>query len=155
MTKNLNYAGFWRRLSASLIDILISLPILISITYLFSLERYLEVNIDDNFYSYIQNQYFALNRFVIDIVSIVIISSYSTLSISSSKKATIGKRIFNIYVVDINGNALSKIKATKRFFASILLTIGTFGIGLIAVAFTKEKTAIYDILCSTRVIRKD
>jgi uncharacterized RDD family membrane protein YckC len=154
MTNKLNYAGFWRRLSASLIDVLISLPILISIIYLFGLEKYLEITIDDNFNSYAKNQYFILNRLLIDLISITVVATYSILSISSTKQATIGKRIFNIYVTDINGAKLTRLKATKRFFASIFLTTTTLGIGLLIIAFTKEKTALYDILCATRVIRR-
>ncbi len=153
MTKKLNYAGFWRRLSASLIDILITTPILISIVYLFGLDKYLTIEINEELYSYVENQKASINRTIIDIISIVIAAFYSILFISSKKMATPGKMLFNVYVVDLKGQKLTALRATARFFASLLSAI-SFGIGLIMIAFTKEKTAFHDIICSTRVVKK-
>jgi uncharacterized RDD family membrane protein YckC len=151
--KILNYAGFWRRLSASLLDILVTVPILISIIYLFGLEKFLAFEIDENFYTYIENQKSSANRVIIDIISTVIAALYSIYFISSKKMATPGKMLFGIYVVDTSGNKLSCARATARFFASILSAL-LLGIGLIMIAFTKEKTSLHDLICSTRVIKK-
>lgn len=153
MTKKLKYAGFWRRLSASLVDILITMPVIISLSYLFGLDKYVALELDENVRILTQNPKAIFFRFLIDVISVIILAFYSVLFITSDKKATIGKMIFNIQVVDVHGNKLTKMRALIRFLSSIILTSLTLGIGLIMVAFTKEKTSLYDLACGTRVIK--
>lgn len=154
MTKKLKYAGFWRRLSASLIDILITMPIIISLSYLFGLDKYVALELDENIQILAQNPNAIFFRFLVDVISVIILAFYSVLFITSNKRATIGKMVFDIQVVDVNGNKLTKMRALMRFLSSIILTSLTLGIGLIMIAFTKEKTSLYDLVCSTRVIKK-
>ena len=152
--KKLNHAGFWRRISATLVDILITTPILISLLYLFGFEKYLLLEINDNLYSYVENQKALIVRHIIDAISTIIIALYSVLFITSKKMATPGKMLFGIHVVDINGKKLTKKRAAARFFASILSAL-LLGIGLIMIAFTKEKTALHDLICKTRVVNNE
>lgn len=154
MTNKIKYAGFWRRLSASLVDMLITTPVLISIFYLFGLEKYMMIPLEHDAYSLIENQKTSFNRNIIDTISIIITASYSIIFISSKYKATPGKMLFGVYIVDIDGNKLSGKRATARFFASILSLL-LFAVGLIMIAFTKEKTALHDVICKTRVVKKN
>ncbi len=156
MKKNkLHYSGFWRRLSASLIDILITMPIIISLSFLFGLDKYITVELGDGVSTLVESQKAVIFRSIIDIISVVIAAFYSVVFVASKKKATIGKIIFGICVVDSNGNQLTRTRALVRFLSSIILTTLTLGLGLIMIAFTKEKTALYDLACKTRVIKKD
>ena len=152
MKKNkLHYSGFWRRLSASLVDILITMLVLTSLMYLLGLDKYLAVELDDNIYSLVENKQANINRVIIDIVSIIIVSAYYIYFVASKRKATIGKMLFGICVVDIHGKKLTKMRALARFLASATLVSLTFGIALIMVVFTKEKTALYVLDSSTLV----
>lgn len=150
----LHYAGFWRRLSASMVDILIMMPIFISLTYILGLDKYLAVEIDENLYSLVENKQATINRMTVDIITIFVISIYYILFIASEKKATIGKLLFGICVVDVRGKKITKIRAFARFILCVVLTVVTCGIAVIMIAFAKEKTALYDKICGTRVIRK-
>lgn len=70
---------------------------------------------------------------------------------SSSRQATLGKSVLGIYVTDLNGNRISFLRATGRYFAKILSAIILF-IGYIMAAFTERKQALHDMLASTLVL---
>ncbi|MFT6106910.1 MAG: putative RDD family membrane protein YckC [Rickettsiales bacterium] len=139
------YAGFWARTKASLLDSLITLPFLIVILYL--------IGIDFSDLSELAQKMMDeappkddWNKRILDFVSLVIAIGYSVHFVISKKQATIGKRIMNIYIATIDGKKLSLNQAIARVILTILLPFG-----FLMVAFTKEKTALHDIICNTRV----
>lgn len=150
MSKNHDYAGFWIRLIATIIDIIVTLPFFAIIIYLFGTSDYTTIKIDEDFYSYSAKGVTSTSNHIVDGISWVLAICYSVFFITSKKQATIGKRICNIYVVTENGGKLSKLRAIARFFASIISLL-IFGLGFLMVAFTKEKTALHDLICGTRV----
>lgn len=70
---------------------------------------------------------------------------------SSSRQATLGKSVLGIYVTDLDGNRISFLRATGRYFAKILSGL-ILGIGYIMAAFTARKQALHDMLASTLVL---
>jgi uncharacterized RDD family membrane protein YckC len=70
---------------------------------------------------------------------------------SSSRQATLGKSVLGIYVTDIDGNRISFLRATGRYFAKILSGL-ILGIGYIMAAFTARKQALHDMIASTLVL---
>lgn len=146
------YAGFWIRVLATLIDMMVTAPFFIAIIYLLGQNDYTLIKIDDDFQSYMETVNASTSNRISDIMSWIISISYSVFFISSKKQATIGKRTCGIYVATKDGHKLSKLRAIARFFASILSFV-TCGIGFIMIAFTSEKTALHDIICKTRVFR--
>ena len=146
------YAGFRIRTLATLIDMVITAPFFIAIIYLLGQNEYTLIRIDDDFYSQLENINVSASNRISDIISWVISISYSVFFISSKKQATIGKRVCEIYVATKDGHKLGKLRALARFFASILSVL-LLGIGFIMIAFTKEKTALHDLICGTRVFR--
>jgi len=146
------YAGFWIRVLATLIDMIVTAPFFIAIIYLLGQNDYTLIKIDDDFYSQLETINVSTSNRISDIISWVIAIGYSVFFISSKKQATIGKRICEIYVATKDGNKLSKLRALARFFASVLSFV-TLGIGFIIIAFTHEKTALHDLICKTRVFR--
>lgn len=85
---------------------------------------------------------------------------YFTLSESSIRKGTLGKRILRIAVVDLKGNKISFIRANGRFFGKIffiVFALNYYGLGLINFIFpclTKKKRSLHDILFRTVVVQK-
>lgn len=143
------YANFGKRLLAGIIDILIlffSEILLISISLYIILVLYIT----------------DVNQSIINIVSFTIIYPsyillpwlYHAIQESSKRKATLGKIIFGIIVVDLYGNKLSFLIASERFFAKIL-TLLTFFIGFFIAAFTIQKQALHDMFVDTIVVDKD
>lgn len=66
--------------------------------------------------------------------------------------ATLGKMVFKIKVVTAEGESVSFGRATGRHFAKYVSYL-TMYIGFIMAGFDKEKRALHDYMCGTRVVR--
>jgi uncharacterized RDD family membrane protein YckC len=120
------YAGFWMRVGAHILDLLILVIPLAMLSFLF------------------------IFGFIVQIVAIWL---YFALQESSVHQATLGKRALNIYVTDLYGRRLSFGQATGRYFAKIISTL-ILCIGYIMVAFTEKKQGLHDMIAGTMVLRK-
>ncbi|MEP7128319.1 MAG: RDD family protein [Chitinophagales bacterium] len=87
------------------------------------------------------------------IISVTISWLYYSLMESSHRQATLGKSALGIKVTDLNGNRISFLNATGRYFGKILSGL-IFGIGYIMIIFTEKKQGLHDILAGTLVVRK-
>jgi len=65
--------------------------------------------------------------------------------------ATLGKMACKVKVVRSDGGRVTYLRSLARYFAKILSAI-IFCIGYIMAAFDKEKRALHDRICDTRVI---
>src|SRR5208283_6213136 len=61
---------------------------------------------------------------------------------SSSWQGTPGKKVMSIYVTDLNGQRLSFLHATGRFFSKIVTGLIPFALGYIMAGFTERKQAL-------------
>ena len=146
MNSQINYAGFWLRVGASIIDAVILLIINILVGLFFSLLL--------NFlYS---SHLISVGRLFILFMPILYLIPfwfYSSLFESSSHQATLGKMAVGIKVTDLSGNRISFARATGRFFSRFISVVIIF-IGFIMVAFTEKKQALHDIIAGTLVVKK-
>jgi len=125
-TAALTYAGFWMRVGAYLLDIVILfIPL-----FILTLIPILGI-----------------------ITNIVGVWLYFALQESSERQATIGKRALNIYVTNLQGGRISFGQATGRHFGKIISTI-ILGIGYMMAGFTAQKQALHDIMAGTLVKRR-
>ncbi len=76
---------------------------------------------------------------------------YFALMESSARGATIGKMAVGLRVVTDQGDRLSFLNATGRFFAKFISTV-ILCIGFIMVAFTDRKRGLHDMIASTLVV---
>jgi uncharacterized RDD family membrane protein YckC len=85
---------------------------------------------------------------------------YFVLFESSSWQATLGKRFLNLCVADMQGRRISFARASARFLTGRLLVIvPLFGIyyyfmDCLFAGFTPRKQAIHDLLARSLVLRK-
>ena len=149
MTKKRYYAGFWVRFFAGILDITLLIPPFVILIYLFGVSEYEMIKVDDDFHSYSYLGVATKNRFI-DFICYGISIAYLAYFLTTKKQATLGKRIMGIYVGNRNGSKLSALRSTARALASIL-TAFTLGLGFLLIIFTKEKTALHDLICNTRV----
>lgn len=120
------YAGFWMRLGAYLLDILI---LIIPMSLLGFVPG---INILAAFVG--PWLYFALQE-------------------SSERQATLGKMALKIYVTDLQGQRISFGKATGRHFGRILCAL-TLCIGYMMAGFTAQKQGLHDMIAGTLVKRR-
>lgn len=130
------YAGFWIRVGAALIDAIILLIPNFIISNVFS--------------TMMPNGAVATHPFA-SLLIIILYIGYYTWFQGGRWQATPGKRIVGIHVCRPDGHGITHLRAFGRYFAYILSGM-LFMIGYIMTAFTREKTALHDLICDTRVV---
>ena len=124
----MEYAGFWNRAIALLIDSVILAIVSIAANLL-------------------------LNENAAGVIGTFVGWLYFAGMESSARQATLGKSAMGLVVTDINGNRISFLRATGRYFAKILSALILL-IGYIMAAFTARKQALHDLLASTLVLKR-
>ena len=132
-----NYIGFWKRVFAYLLDMIILWILSLFVGGFLGL---IFITFDIGFTEGI----FHLLGFLVSWI-------YFAWWESSEQQATIGKRAINAKVVDNKGERLSFANASGRYFSKILSGL-LFGFGFLMVAFTEKKQGLHDYLADTRVI---
>ncbi len=163
------YAGFWRRFVAYIIDQIligaVNFAILLPLYLIFGLGVFAFENFEgfekfSNVNSTVQYEDEYTAAFVIAIIfvalivggiSIIIQWLYYALMESSSKQATLGKMVLGIKVTDMNGNRISFGRATGRYFGKIISGL-ILNVGYIMAAFTQKKQALHDLMANCLVI---
>ena len=153
------YAGFWLRFLAFLIDnavmgiafVLILIP-LIFLTGLGGFISEFHPNEDMN-----DVGIFMLIGllFLAATVSLVFTWLYHALMESSEWQATVGKKVLGLVVTDMAGQRVSFWRATARHFAKIITNMVPMFIGYIMAGFTEKKQALHDMLAGCLVLRRN
>ena len=133
------YGGFWIRFVAYLIDaILLSIVggVVGSLLGISFMEETDWENYDPT----------------INLVSFVVGWLYFALLESSERGATVGKMAMGLRVVTNDGQRLTFMNATGRYFAKILSAI-ILCIGFIMIGFTDRKRGLHDMIAGTLVIK--
>jgi uncharacterized RDD family membrane protein YckC len=154
----MNYAGFWLRFVAIIID-----NIIIGVAKWFILTPILATfGIVSSFsFSDLQNpeDIAALVATIIGaigiswVIGMVVDILYHSFMESSKFQGSIGKMALGIIVVDASGQKLDFTKALIRNVCKIISTF-IFYIGFIIAGFTEKKQALHDIIAGTLVIKK-
>lgn len=133
-----NYAGFWIRVGAYLIDFVIIVAVSAALMAVFGLS-FIEESQDPEFT-------------ILDLVSTIAGIAYFAGFEASNMQGTPGKRALGLIVTDVDGNRISFLRAVGRYFAKIISAIILL-IGFIMVAFTDRKQGLHDMIASTLVLR--
>jgi uncharacterized RDD family membrane protein YckC len=153
------YAGFWLRFLAFLIDnVVMGLGfglILIPIIFLTGLGGFIGAihpNEDMN-----DVGIFMLIGviFLAATVSLVFTWLYHALMESSEWQATVGKKVLGLVVTDMAGQRVSFGRSTGRHFAKIITNMVPAFIGYIMAGFTERKQALHDMLAGCLVLRRN
>lgn len=124
----IEYAGFWRRLAAFIVDqIILNVFETIVAVFLVSLP--------------LNNLSFLL------LVNVLYFTGFE----SSVKGATPGKRVFGMAVTDLEGRRISLPRATLRFVSKFLSAL-LFGAGFLTIAISKNKQGLHDRIAGTLVV---
>ncbi len=131
----MEYAGFWRRFAALLVDgLVIGVPM--GLVFAFVLD--LEPGTDE-----------LLAELLITVIALVYFAALE----SSPRQATIGKMALGIYVTNERGERISFLRALGRNLAKYLSSLILY-IGFIMAAFTARKQALHDKIAKTLVLKR-
>jgi uncharacterized RDD family membrane protein YckC len=153
------YAGFWLRVVAYLLDSLIigvaMIAVCVPLFFLFgglAFIRSLPQNHGEPGPEFI----FQILAFEGIFILIALLGCwfYYAYFESSSWQATVGKKVMNLYVTDLNTNPVSFGRASGRFFAKIITGLIPLGIGYILAGVTEKKQALHDMIASCLVLRR-
>jgi uncharacterized RDD family membrane protein YckC len=139
------YAGFWRRFGAALIDGIIINIVSIAIYYI-CIFIGLSVAEDANWGWKVGFQAWW-------ILALVLSWIYYAAMESSSKQATLGKMSLGIVVTDLEGQRVSFGKATRRYLGKIISAVILY-IGFIMIGFTEKKQGLHDMMAQCLVVVK-
>ena len=148
------YAGFWLRFVALIIDAIVLgfVGFLVTLPFVASM----------GFGSFMRGRppmspeewapFFAgLGR--VALIRLVLQWLYYALLESSSWQGTLGKKALGLEVTDLQGRRIGFGRASGRFFAKFISMLILF-IGFIMAGFTERKQALHDIIAGCLVIRK-
>jgi uncharacterized RDD family membrane protein YckC len=144
-----NYAGFWIRFGAAMIDGLIMGLVtgILQFAMLGSLAATMQAESEDTLLALR-----LLGRLgVAYALSLAIGCAYESLFVSRMG-ATPGKLALGLKVVRPDGSLLPLGRSIGRHFAKMLNSF-TLGVGYLLAAFDAQKRALHDMICDTRVIR--
>jgi uncharacterized RDD family membrane protein YckC len=130
------YAGFWRRFAANLVDS-------ITVTVVIFIIPFMVGVVFGRLSPGIQS--------IVSLLSWIGAGLYYPLMESSSSQATLGKQMLGIMVTDERGNRIKFGRALGRYLAKILSSL-TLEIGYLMAAFTARKQALHDVVAGTLVV---
>lgn len=145
MNETLQYAGFWRRFSAYMIDGVVIAFALNQLGTLFWSFLSLSINSYET-----QSQYHAVYLLIL---SVPLGWMYFSGMESSPLQATVGKLVVGLYVTDLQEQRISFGRATGRYFAKLLSGMIVL-IGYLMAGFTQKKQGLHDMMANCLVLRK-
>lgn len=157
---NSNYAGFWLRFVAYVIDFVIInvvqwfvfIPIFSLLGISFASQVGNVENMSEAEAVGMVGAMMALGGATF-VLTTAIALLYWSLMESSKYQATVGKLALGLTVTDMDGNKLEFVKAFVRNICKIISGM-IMGIGYIMAGFTEKKQGLHDIIANTLVVKK-
>ncbi|GLQ92952.1 RDD family protein [Dyella acidisoli] len=158
-TADVEYAGFWIRVTAYFIDCVVMYIPCTLLGMLFGTQAKQEALLQQT-----QNMspddpatLHALTHFYAGMGGYLLAATlawwiYSALCESSAWQATVGKLAVGIRVTDLQGKRINLARAVGRYGAQ-LISAFLFCIGYLMVAFTRRKQGLHDLIASTLVLK--
>jgi uncharacterized RDD family membrane protein YckC len=159
------YAGFWLRVPAAIIDLIIlAIPLAMAVSYLSvamgSWRAFLNLHPGQSSQEIVA----AFGRpYLLAILCFFIVTGwlYFALFESSPWQGTLGKKFIGLSVADLRGNRVTFARASGRFFAGRFLAHAPFigslyiAVDCICAGLTSRKQAFHDMLSGCLVLRKN
>ncbi len=139
-----NFASFWIRLGAHIIDNVLTLLLLTVAALIFSIVI-VAIHGDG------AEDWARANANIIGVIEFVPIIAYYAYFSAGPWQATPGKRICGIYLIRTNGARLDAPFGALRYLTYFLSAL-PLGLGFLMPLWTKERKALHDIVCGTRVV---
>lgn len=140
---DVEYAGFWIRLGATVVDMILITVITAPVLYLLYGSVYGDANNPE------------IYRGMGEVVVSWIAPAIATILFWRYRQATPGKMLFALKVIDAETGATLKLgQAIGRYFAYYISFL-PLGLGVIWIVFDSKKRSWHDKLANTVVIRDD
>jgi uncharacterized RDD family membrane protein YckC/Tfp pilus assembly major pilin PilA len=131
------YAGFWKRSAAAALDIVVLLVPMVIIGIVAALLTGPRSKVTA----------------VADMAALLVPWLYFAAMESGPTQATVGKLVFGLRVVGMDGQRLSFLQASTRFWGKILSVL-SLGFGFLMVGITHRKQALHDVIARCLVLNR-
>jgi len=148
-----NLASPLVRLGAFAIDFIL-VGIIWELVILLLSSRGVLPNIDTLLRVYALGKLSAHDMMVMEMVVYLTLIIYNTLGEASAMKASIGKRICGLIVVNADGEGISLLIALARSLGKVV-SISFWFIPFISIFWTEHRQTLHDFLAKTYVIKRD
>jgi len=161
------YSGFWRRFASLIIDGFVLMIPMVVLMFTFGIPAVMTdftssfspetiESLDQEEMEMMMSQFSALvpSMILINLLSIIVPWLYYALMESSSLQATLGKLAMGSIVTDLDGDRVSFLRATGRYFGKVI-SYFILMIGFLMAAFTERKQALHDLMAGCLVIQKE
>jgi uncharacterized RDD family membrane protein YckC len=159
VSRGFNFAGFWLRVAAAIVDgVIVSVALGVLLVPLFLLS-----GLGTTIGALTQNHGRPDPAIFIGLIGLILILTgisvlvqwlYHAYLESGERQGTWGKQVLGLYVTDLMGNPITFGHASGRFFAKIVTGMIPLGIGYIMAGFTERKQALHDMIASCLVLRR-
>lgn len=139
------YAGFWKRLAAMLIDLLVLMVAAFVVGAVVGAIMFGAGAGPMEAWS---------GEALMNLLFFLIMWLYFAVMESSTKQATLGKMALGIKVRGLGGGRISFARASGRYFGKIISGL-TLGIGYLMAGFTARKQALHDMIASCLVVSRE
>ena len=140
----LNYAGFWIRFGARVLDGILAQVVFIPLRLVLGLGAFGNASPDNALA-------LGIMAIMLTLVQVVALAIYEIL-MTGMRGATLGKMALGLKVVRADGSPISMGLSTGRYFATYVSGITLF-IGYMMAGWDNQKRSLHDRICETRVIR--
>jgi uncharacterized RDD family membrane protein YckC len=153
-----DYAGFWKRVAAYILDAIVLYIPQMLIEKAFGGDAakaaLKQASLDavgnpDALMAANMHYYSTMWPAMLVILAIGVL--YFTVCESSAWQGTLGKLALGIRVTDMDGRRISFPRALGRYFSKFLSAI-ILGVGFLMVAWTRRKQGLHDMICGTLVL---
>lgn len=141
------FGGFWNRFIASLLDFIILSILLLGLGKLIGLttDEAMEV-----VYGLNAGMDLAQEQSLFYILTI----AYYIILPATPLRATLGKLVMRLQIVNVQGNRISLLRSTGRYLASFVSSVILFA-GFLLIIFHPEKRGLHDLMANTYVMKRD
>lgn len=153
-----DYAGFWKRVAAYVLDAIVLYIPQMLIEKAFGgdaakavLQQATLDAVGNPDAMMAANMHYYSTMWPAMLLILVLGVLYFAVCESSAWQGTLGKLALGIRVTDLQGRRISFSRALGRYFAKILSAI-ILGIGFLMVAWTQRKQGLHDMICDTLVL---
>lgn len=135
------YVGFWLRLAAAIIDVILITTVILVLAYLIYGPSYWQRTLGTAFLGVAD----AVLQIVLPIISVLVFWRY--------RSATPGKMIFGAKIVDAKTGMKPRMAQWLLRYIAYLVSFLPLGLGVLWIAFDRRKQAWHDKLAGTVVVR--
>lgn len=142
------YGSFWERFAATIIDTVILGIVGYIIGMILGPKETVVINQGEGFSTAFRASYFTTSTLLTWVINWL----YYAYQESSAAQATLGKKVMGLKVTGMNGERISFLNATGRFFGKILSGLILL-IGYLMMLWDEKRQCLHDKLAGTLVVK--